>query len=130
MTAPIAPTSRGRALRTIATRAAITQRRALATSATPGPWHGGWVMRHGGRPAVLVDSLHTGRFVLADTDPEARQEDARHIAAAADPIYSLAVLDVHGQALDAVALHSLACDCPSCELADAVLDIYAPAVTP
>jgi hypothetical protein len=130
VTAPMAPSSRDHQLRTAATRASIAQRRALVEAATPGPWHGGWIMRRGGRPAVLVDSLHTGKFVLADTDPEARQEDARHIAAAADPTYSLAVLDVHSRALDAVALHSLACDCPSCDIADALLDIYAPAVSP
>jgi hypothetical protein len=130
MSAPSAPSVHGRQVRTIAARAEIARRRALAGLATPGPWRGGWVMRRSHRPAVLVNSLHTGKFVLADTDPEARQEDARHIAAAADPGHALAVLGVLDRALDVVALHSLACDCMACDVADAVLDLFSPAVSP
>lgn len=125
--APSPPSVRDRQAQTVATRAELVRRRALVEDATPGPWRGGWIMRRGGRPAILVGSLDTGKFVLADTDPEARLEDARHIAAASDPVHALAVLDVHSLVLDLVALHSLACDCATCDVADRLLTLYAPA---
>lgn len=127
MTAPSPPSVRGRQAQTAASRAELARRRALAQAATPGPWRGGWIIRRGGRPAVLVNSLHTGKFVLADTDPEARLEDVRHIAAAADPAHALAALDVHSRLLDVVALHSLECDCATCDVADALLELYSTA---
>jgi hypothetical protein len=130
MNAPSAPSVRDKQLQTVAARAELARRRTLAEAATPGPWRGGWIMRLSQRPAVLVNSLHTGKFVLADTDPEARQEDAHHIAAAADPAHVLAVLDMHGRVLDLVALHSLACDCTACDVADALLELYSAAVSP
>jgi hypothetical protein len=85
-------------------RAEIARRRALVEGATTGPWKGTRLRRLGGRTAVVVATVQhgpasRGAFVLADSDPEARFEDA-HFIAVNDPAHVLRVLAAADAALD------------------------------
>lgn len=91
--------------RLVVARREIIRRRALIDGATSGPWHGTRLGRLGGKLAVVVSTKQPpkkgfgGQFVLADSDPEARVEDA-HFIAAHDPGYALAVLRIADLILD------------------------------
>lgn len=114
MSTPNAPSVRDKQMRTVVSRAAITDRRQLAEHALtildedmrlrPEPWH---------KTHDVVRLLRTSI------------SRAEHIAENG-PAHALSCLALHDRVLDAVAVHSLECDCGVCEVADGVLDIYAP----
>jgi hypothetical protein len=114
MKRPTAPSVRDKQVRTVACRVAMDSRRRLAEHALvildddmvsrPQPWH---------RTHDIVRGLRTSI------------SRAEHIAENS-PAHVLAVLDIHAALLDAVALHSVRCDCDACAVADLLLDLYAP----